>query len=122
MRDFEDPATLLAWWESHASSAFRDRVIFFVLSPVSVGSAERFFSMCGEIDEDQWALCNDTRRLQFMIQAGQPTIEPFDSFRCITALSFPAIQGKKFAYLCYRSIARCPDSSIMAMLRVALPR
>ena len=67
-RDIESPESLVAWWQAHAQTPFRDYVLFLITSPISSASVERFFSMCGQIDEDQWALAQNTRRLQFMLQ------------------------------------------------------
>ena len=65
-RDVQGPVDLVAWWQAHPSSAFRDHVIFLITSPVSAGCIERFFSLCGQVHDDQWALANASRRLQFM--------------------------------------------------------
>ena len=67
-RDIETPKELVKWWQSHKESAFRDRVLFLITSPVSSAAVERFFSMCGQLEDDQWALCENTRRLRFLLQ------------------------------------------------------
>jgi hypothetical protein len=67
-RDIDTPKQLLAWWKSHRESAFRDRVLFLITSPVSSAAVERFFSLCGQLADDQWALSENARRLQFLLQ------------------------------------------------------
>ena len=67
-RDVDTPKQLIDWWQAHPPSAFRERIIFLIQSPVSSASVERFFSMCGQVDADQWALSQNSRRLQFMLQ------------------------------------------------------
>lgn len=66
-RDITGPDSLFDWWNAHPPSAFKERVLFLIASPASSASAERFFSMCGQLDEDQWALSQNARRLEFMI-------------------------------------------------------
>ena len=68
MRDIGSPEELVSWWCAHPPSLFRDHVLFLISGPVASSSAERFFSFCGQLDADQWALSYNTRRLQFMLQ------------------------------------------------------
>jgi hypothetical protein len=92
MRSIEGPDDLLRWWESRAPSPFQQRANFLITTLVFSASVGRFFSMCGEIDDDEWAsafpqplakdfhvpnpifyrrdgqgLAYNTRRLQFML-------------------------------------------------------
>ena len=74
-RDISGPEDLLQWWKAHPSSSFRDRVLFLVSSPVSSAAAERLFSMCGQLDPNQWAMSQNRRRLEFMLQFNGDTVE-----------------------------------------------
>ena len=67
-RDIDGAEELVEWWKTHRPSVFRERVLFLITSPVTTGSVERFFSLCGQLDADQWALSQNTRRLEFMLQ------------------------------------------------------
>ncbi|EPS57332.1 hypothetical protein M569_17486 [Genlisea aurea] len=74
-RDIADPEDLAQWWNAHPPSLFRDRVLFLLSSPVSSAAVERLFSMCGQLDANQWALSQNKRRFEFMLQFNGDSIE-----------------------------------------------
>ena len=66
-RDIDGPDALVQWWQSQAPSLFREHVLVLISSPVASSSVERFFSLRGQLDSDQWALSEYCRRLQFTL-------------------------------------------------------
>jgi|Transcript_9575 hypothetical protein len=53
LRDITGPTPLVEWWDSRASSALKDYVLFLITMVMGTGRVERFFSFAKYTDTDR---------------------------------------------------------------------